>query len=60
MTARQIGLDLERAPVEPRASAYTIVKCVCGARVVVGAGVSAVGCPKCRQMVSGDLLGGGR
>lgn len=47
---------MERAEVAPSASAYTIVKCVCGTKIVVGAGVSAVGCPKCRQIVSGALV----
>jgi hypothetical protein len=39
-----------RAPAQ-----YTIVRCVCGTRVVIGDGVASVGCPKCRQIVSGLL-----
>lgn len=59
MSARQTDLlGLDRAPVAPSASAYTVVTCVCRTRVVVGAGVRSVACPKCRQVVSGDLLGG--
>jgi hypothetical protein len=54
----QIGLPgMERATVAPAPSAYTIVRCACGTRVVVAAGC-APACPSCRQIVSSALIGG--
>jgi len=49
---------LDRIEVAPRASAYLTLRCVCGTKVVIGTGVRAVACPTCRQVVSGDLIGG--
>lgn len=49
---------LDRVEVTPSASAYTVIRCVCGTKVVVGAGVASVACPRCRQVVSGALIGG--
>ena len=51
---------MERATVvAPSPAAYTVVVCRCRTRVVVGAGVAAVACPSCRQVVSGVLVTGG-
>jgi hypothetical protein len=58
--SKQIGLcGMERATVAPSPAAYTVVVCRCRTRVVVGAGVAAVACPSCRQVVSGVLVTGG-
>jgi hypothetical protein len=48
-------VDAPTAPAAPTPSAYTIARCVCGTRVVIGRGVVVVGCPNCRQIVSGVL-----